>query len=257
MRIMTLIPGAKRFVIGHVGAEEYLQHLQTLIGGYVTPCFHTETESGAVYGYCAEEWFGKGNWSVCIGNTLRTDAPYFIGGVVVIGGATVDGEVRDLTDDEIALFALHVPRGDRIPILQRETRAIHPLQYRVGAFRKYVFTRNNLPMGSAVTARKLSMSQRSIGPREDPYTLRSYYVKVYFPDTTWAEWIYESDALAEEDRMYVRTSVSDKKTQVHTLDDNVRGAFEDMCGVRLTRFERMMFRSVGGSYDIEMKGGER
>lgn len=109
MRALIIKPGEEK--LSEVNLKDS-QHLHELIGNWYTTCFTVPTKRGPVIAYCDDEGLlshspNYRKWSAYIGHTLRTDAPYPIAGPIVISAANHEGETRELTDDEVALFKLH------------------------------------------------------------------------------------------------------------------------------------------------------
>jgi hypothetical protein len=105
MRALIIKPGADLPEELTLPDEERANYeaIRDAIGGWVSSCFSVPgSEGGCIYGYCDDEFLltGRKDWSVCLGDTFRTDAPYPIGGPVVITGVTSGGETRGLTEKE-------------------------------------------------------------------------------------------------------------------------------------------------------------
>jgi hypothetical protein len=96
------------------------QAIKKEIGGWMCSCFKVPGSNGGfIYGYCDDEFLltGRKDWSVCLGATFRTDAPYAIGGPVVITGVTGGGETRSLTEREAKSIILLDVRTKPNPII--------------------------------------------------------------------------------------------------------------------------------------------
>jgi hypothetical protein len=234
-------------------SEAARKKMQTMLDGWPVACFAVRTAHGSVVGYCDDEFILKerDDFSCALDHTLHDDPPFLIGGPLIISGVYADGAPRGLTQDEIDMFTLFPMEPDEDgyvpPILNMSRRNLHPITVREGFRGVYQFTRRGLPLGTPVFGRKLSVVDRQIGPKHDPYTLRTYRVRITLADAAWAEWVLESDALAEEDRMYVRTSARTESVQIHSMGGptKLRGLFEKMAGVRVSKFLETMERSTG------------
>jgi hypothetical protein len=93
------------------------------VEGWLTTCFRVLGERGRLVAFCDDEFLlnGRQDWCVLLGETLRGDAPYPIGGPVVIVGETQGGDTRGLTNNEASHFTLSKPiRAGGLRVLQWE-----------------------------------------------------------------------------------------------------------------------------------------
>lgn len=119
MRALIIRPGSliEPFELPDDGDAE-LDALHKAIDGWITTAFRIPRSRGSVIGYCDDEFLFKQrvDWCCALGDTLRSDAPYGIGGPLVITGVRFDGATRSLTDDEEAGFTLGPVPKDSLKI---------------------------------------------------------------------------------------------------------------------------------------------
>jgi hypothetical protein len=103
-----------------------LMHCQTF-----TTCFRVYlSQNRSLFGFCDDEFLINGNpngWNVCIGFTLRTDAPYPIGGNVLILASDGEGETVDMTSAEMNRFTVDEERY--VAVLGGVARVLPVLNY--------------------------------------------------------------------------------------------------------------------------------
>lgn len=107
----------------HYNAVKKLIKADQPVEGWLTSCFTVQGDRSKIVGYCDDEFLinGRQDWCVLLGETLRLDAPYPIGGPVVIGGVTQAGGNRTLTSNELSHFTLSKPvRAGGLRVLEWE-----------------------------------------------------------------------------------------------------------------------------------------
>lgn len=112
--------------------------INRLIGNWFTSAFHVPLEGGgSLTGYCDDEFLLHDaetifkSFNVALGPSLRMDAPYPIGGPIVVTSVGSQGETRSMTDEEADMLYLHERIGVEVQNTQNgETRQLPVLAVR-------------------------------------------------------------------------------------------------------------------------------
>lgn len=139
MKALIIRPGSRPESI-ELKDPDNSDEIRTLVGNWCSTCFRIRAEGSLLIGYCDDEFLLRSvadkDWSCCLGKSLRLDAPYPIGGPVVIVGVNWEGESLPLTNEQISHFTLSndkvqanpklfgfgtgMPRVPELPLLEWE-----------------------------------------------------------------------------------------------------------------------------------------
>jgi hypothetical protein len=110
------------------------QEIHDHIGNWFTTCFRVPGDGPhhSIDAYCDDEFLLRDgiDWNVVLEQGTLYAEPYPIGGpIVIVGGDTLTGESRSLTEQEAARFAIDRTRG-MLVLVEGWRRSIPTLTYR-------------------------------------------------------------------------------------------------------------------------------